>query len=200
MRTATILSSALLAATALAQTPAGSWPATQVNLSASFGNETVTPGLWINPDDVTSSPSIYPGNVKHAYPGTYMILMLDLNIPDSDVTTAAKYSTLVPGLTTNTTTRLHWWGGNYTLEGRTFVNASDALAPYTAPRPRDSTEHTYTIYLFNQPKGYVPPAAAVEGLYYDQTTNARFNFSLAPVVAAVGRPVAATYFVSSATA
>ncbi|RAL16788.1 uncharacterized protein BO97DRAFT_420182 [Aspergillus homomorphus CBS 101889] len=125
--------------------------------------------------------------------------MLDLNIPDSDVTTVDKYGTLVPGLAANNTTRLHWWGGNFTLEGRTFVNSSAALAPYTAPRPRDSTEHSYTMYLFKQPKGCVPSEAAVEGVYYDQTADARFNFSLAPIVAAVGEPVAATYSVSSAT-
>ncbi|KAJ6120992.1 hypothetical protein N7523_005272 [Penicillium sp. IBT 18751x] len=124
--------------------------------------------------------------------------MLDLNIPDSDVTTAANYDTLCPGLDGNTTTRLHWWGGNYTL-GRhgLFLNSSDALAEYTAPRPRDATNHTYTLYLFDQPEKYVPPELALNGTYYSQTSVARFNFTLAPIVKEIGRPLAATYFLSS---
>lgn len=124
--------------------------------------------------------------------------MLDLNIPDSDVTTSEYYSSLVPGLTVNTTTRLHWWGGNYTIgkNGR-FVNSSDAVAEHTAPRPRDSTNHTYTLYLFEQPRGYALSKEAEDGTYYSQTTDARFNFTLRPIVEAVGEPVAATYFLSN---
>ncbi|KAJ5167300.1 uncharacterized protein N7482_006081 [Penicillium canariense] len=127
-----------------------------------------------------------------------MIFMLDLNIPDSDVTTAAHYNSLVPGLAVNTTTRLHWWGGNYTIgKHGLFANSSDAIAEYTAPRPRDSTNHTYTLYLFNQPSGYNLPKEALDGTYYSQTTASRFNFSLAHTVKEVGEPVAATYFLSN---
>jgi hypothetical protein len=127
-----------------------------------------------------------------------MIFMLDLNIPDSDVTTSAYYSSLVPGLAVNTTTRLHWWGGNYTIgKHGLFVNSSEAVAEFTAPRPRDSTDHTYTLYLFEQPGDYVLPKAALEGTYYSQTAEARFNFTLAPIVKEVGEPVAATYFLSN---
>lgn len=125
--------------------------------------------------------------------------MLDLNIPDSDVTTADEYDTLVPGLVVNTTTRLHWWGGNYTLDTTTgtYVNSSDGLAPYTAPRPRDELYHNYVLYLFNQPSSYVPSEAALNGTYYDQTTDARFNFSLTPILEAVGSPIAANYFIAN---
>lgn len=142
-------------------------------------------------------PSLY---TQTALNGTFMVFMLDLNIPDSDVTTAAgSYSTLVPGLATNTTTRLHWWGGNYTVsQDGTFVNSSDALAEYTSPRPRDSTNHTYALYLFEQPAGYVADAEALSGAYYDQTSDSRFNYTLLPITEAVGGPVAATYFLSSA--
>jgi hypothetical protein len=127
-----------------------------------------------------------------------MIMMLDWNIPDSDVTIAADYDTLVPGLADTTTTRLHWWGGNYTL-GRhgLFKNSGDDIAVYTAPRPRGAANHTYALYLFDQPEDYVLPEAALDGLYYSQTTAARFNFTLAPIVKQVGRPLAATYFLSN---
>lgn len=139
-----------------------------------------------------------PERKKPKHDSTYMIFMLDLNIPDSDVTTSGYYSTLVPGLAVNTTTRLHWWGGNYTIGKHCpFVNSSDAIAEYTAPRPRDSTNHTYTLYLFEQTRGYVPPEEALDGTYYSQTAEARFNFTLAPIVKEVGEPLAATYFLSN---
>ncbi|OOF95536.1 hypothetical protein ASPCADRAFT_507373 [Aspergillus carbonarius ITEM 5010] len=195
MRYLTLVSA--LAATALAQTPAGSYPSTNKNLGVAYPNATVTPGTWVNPDYVDNQPAIYATN-HQVYDGTYMILMLDLNIPDSDVTTSSYYNSLVPGLAANTTTRLHWWGGNYTVQNGQFVNASDALAEYTAPRPRDSTNHTYTLYLFDQPEGYVPPEEALDGTYYSQTTSARFNFTLEPVVRAVGGPIAANYYLSDA--
>lgn len=129
----------------------------------------------------------------------YMLIMLDLNIPDSDVTTADQYDTLVPGLVTNTTTRLHWWAGNYTLDTTTgtYVNSSDDLAPYTAPRPRDELYHNYVLYLFEQPPSYVPSEAALNGTYYDGTADARFNFSLTPIIEAVGLPIAASYFIAN---
>lgn len=128
-----------------------------------------------------------------------MIIMLDLNIPDSDVTTADAYDTLVPGLAVNTTTRLHFWGGNYTLDTASlaYVNSSDALAAYTAPRPRDELFHNYVTYLFKQPASYVPSEEALNGTYYDGTTDARFNFSLTPIIEAVGEPVSANYFIAN---
>ncbi|KAH8655819.1 phosphatidylethanolamine-binding protein [Xylariales sp. PMI_506] len=183
---------------AVAQTPSGSWPSTSQNLGVAFTNDTVTPGLWISPDDVTSQPLVYETSNVSSTSGQYMLIMLDLNIPDSDVTTADYYNTLVPGLATNTTTRLHWWQGNYTLQQQQLVNSSDSLAEYTAPRPRDSTNHTYTLYLFEQPANYTPPVAALDGLYYSGTTDERFNFSLSAIVSEVGGPIAANYFLSSA--
>ncbi|KAJ5272334.1 hypothetical protein N7478_007459 [Penicillium angulare] len=190
------LVSLFFAAGALAQTPVGSFAHTTHNLGAAYENATITPGVWISPDDVSDQPSIWPASHKMRKDIKYMLLMLDLNIPDSDVTTAAYYDTLVPGLATNTTTRLHWWGGNYTIENSHFVNSSDSLAQYTAPRPRDSTNHTYALYLFDQPADYVPSKEALDGTYYSQMTGARFNFSLTPIIEVVGQPVAATYFLS----
>ncbi|KAJ5948138.1 hypothetical protein N7466_001153 [Penicillium verhagenii] len=188
--------SLLFAVTALAQTPPGSYAHTKHNLGAAYQNATITPGTWISPDDVSDQPAFWPTSMKMRKDAKYMLIMLDLNIPDSDVTTAAYFDTLIPGLAANTTTRVHWWGGNYTIEDGKFVNSSDSIAPYTAPRPRDSTNHTYSLYLFDQPASYVPSKAALDGDYYSQTGSSRFNFSLAPIVEAVGEPVAATYFLS----
>lgn len=129
----------------------------------------------------------------------YMIIMMDLNIPDSDVTTADEYDTLVPGIIVNTTTRLHWWGGNYTVDPTTgaFVNSSDSLAQYTAPRPRDYRWHNYVFYLFSQPEGFAPSAKVLDGYYYSQTAESRFNFSIAAIVEAVGQPVAGNYILAN---
>ncbi|CAI7573392.1 unnamed protein product [Penicillium glandicola] len=192
-----IIGLSLFCASALAQSPAHSWPTTNKHLGATYDKIIVTPGLWINSSDVTSQPVVYD-TTHDSDDSLYMIVMLDWNIPASDVTTADLYNTLVPGLEVNTTTRLHWWGGNFTINSKNvFVNESDSVAPYTAPRPRDSTEHTYAFYLFNQPKHYKLPAAAADGTYYDQTTDARFNFSMVPIVKAVGNPLAANYFISN---
>lgn len=151
---------------------------------------------------MTTQPDVYSlggGCTKSTDNSTYMLIMLDLNIPDSDVTTADEYDTLVPGLVANTTTRLHWWAGNYTLNAtsKAYVNSSDNLAEYTAPRPRDERWHNYIFYLFKQPEGYVAPAEALEGDYYSGMSDSRFNFSLTPIIDAVGLPLAATYFVAN---
>ncbi|KAM0129568.1 hypothetical protein ACHAO1_008427 [Botrytis cinerea] len=197
----------ICAALTRAQTPADSWPSTSRNIGSAFQNITVTPGKWISPSDVTSQPTIYLTTPLNPNPNaSYMLLMLDLSIPSSDVTTASLYSTLTPGLAPNTTTRLHWWQGNYTLAPSSsssslnplFLNSTNSIAAYTAPRPRDSTNHTYAFYMFAQPANYFVGEEAANGTYYEETTEARFNFSLKAVVESVGEPVAANWFVSSA--
>ncbi|KAJ5970203.1 uncharacterized protein N7479_000121 [Penicillium vulpinum] len=187
----------LFCASALAQTPAHSWPTTHKHLGVSYGDLNVTPNLWISSQDVSSQPVVYDTN-HNSDCISYMIFMIDWMIPASDMASPDQYPSLVPGLAVNTTNRLHWWGGNFTLNRKgVFVSESEAVSPYTGPRPRDSTNHTYAFYLFEQPRHYKLPAAAADGLYYDQTTNARFNFSMVPIVKAAGNPVAATYFLSN---
>lgn len=152
---------------------------------------------------MTTQPDVYSlggcSSAGNTDTSTYMLIMMDLNIPDSDVTTADEYDTLVPGLVTNTTTRLHWWAGNYTLNAtsRAYVNSSDNLAEYTSPRPRDTRWHNYVFYLFEQPEGYVAPAEALAGDYYSGMSGSRMNFSLTPIIEAVGLPLAATYLVAN---
>ncbi|KAJ5503713.1 hypothetical protein N7463_006587 [Penicillium fimorum] len=192
-----IISLSLLCASTLAQTPVHSWPTTHKHLGVIYEDINVTLNLWINSKDVSSQPIVYD-TTHDSHHGHYMIFLIDWMIPASDMSTPDQYDTLVPGLAVNTTNRLHWWGGNFTLNGRgVFVNESDAVSPYTAPRPRDSTNHTYAFYLFDQPEHYKLPVKAADGLYYDQITDARFNFSMVPIVQAVGKPLAATYFISN---
>lgn len=75
-----------------------------------------------------------------------MIILLDPNSPpaDSVVTTADKHDA------THTTTRLHWWAGNYSVvvAPGAFVNSSDRCSvETTAPRPREEPFHIYATYL-----------------------------------------------------
>ncbi|KAJ4392949.1 hypothetical protein N0V93_002153 [Gnomoniopsis smithogilvyi] len=192
---------ALVGAVAAASTPAGWSPSVNKTLGESFEGIVVTPGLRLSADNVTSQPDVYSIHNCSMDDDAqkYMLIMLDLNIPDSDVTIADEYDTLVPGLVANTTTRLHWWGGNYTLDTTTgaYVNSSDGLAPYTAPRPRDELYHNYVLYLFDQPASYVPSEAALNGTYYDGVSDARFNFSITPIIEAVGLPIAANYIIAN---
>ncbi|KAJ5642101.1 hypothetical protein N7490_006101 [Penicillium lividum] len=106
----------LFAATTFAQTPPGSYAHTKHALGAAYQNATITSGIWISPNDVGDQPAIWPATKEMRKDTKYILFMMDLNIPDSDVTTTAYYDTLVPGLAPNTTTRLHWWGGNFTIE------------------------------------------------------------------------------------
>jgi hypothetical protein len=144
--------------------------------------------------DVLSQPGIHSNT---SYPRTYMIFMLDLTIPDSDVTTNAT-STLVPGIAQNRTTRLHWWTSNlHQTSNGSFVSASTGPAPYTAPRPREGDiPHTYVQYLFEQTPFFQFSEEVFEGLYFSGMSNDRFNYTLKPIVEMVGEPVAANYFTS----
>ncbi|BCS06425.1 hypothetical protein ASPFODRAFT_42469 [Aspergillus luchuensis CBS 106.47] len=178
----------------MAQTAAGVWPQTKTNLGVSFGDNIITPGVWINPND-TTYPTVYPGYSTSSYPGTYMLMMVDYDVADSAFATSDQYSSLVPGRLVNTTTRLHWWGWNYTLQDGNFINSSNALASYHPAQPATSRVHDFTLFLFDQPQDYAPPQDVLDGLLEEH--DPRHNFTLAPIVEAVGNPLAATYFWSS---
>lgn len=128
------------------------------------------------------------------YSGTYQVALVDLSILRSQVN-ASDPSTLAPGLGQNRTTRLHWWQGNLTQSSNgSFVSSSSPLAPYAGPMPPlNDIPHDYVFYLLNQPANFTPPASAVAGVYQSARSTARYNFSIADVVAQVGGPVAANY-------
>lgn len=123
--------------------------------------------------------------------------MLDLNIDDSGVNTT-DYASLTPGLNANQTTRLHWWGVNYSqATNGSFINSTDAVAPYTGPHPPEGDGvHTYGLFLFDS-TNYTMPEDALDGTYYADDTAARFNFSLVDIADQIGDPVMANYFVST---
>lgn len=51
--------SLVFAATAFAQTPAGSYAHTKNNLGAAYQNATITPGTWISPDGIDIPPLLH---------------------------------------------------------------------------------------------------------------------------------------------
>ncbi|KAL3262275.1 hypothetical protein M752DRAFT_291950 [Aspergillus phoenicis ATCC 13157] len=194
MRTTTLFSLSISAGAAVAQTETGVWPQTKTNLGVSFGDIIITPGTWILPND-TTYPTVYPGYATGSYPGTYMLMMVDYDVADSAFASLDQYASLVSGRLVNTTTRLHWWGWNYTLQDGKFVNSSNALASYHPAQPATSRVHDFTIFLFDQPHEYAPSQEVMDGLLEEH--DPRHNFTLFPIVEAVGNPLAATYFWSS---
>ncbi|GAB7337322.1 hypothetical protein MBLNU457_g2679t1 [Dothideomycetes sp. NU457] len=192
-----LASAAALAASVAAQSPAGYTPSTFMPLGVSFNGDVLLPSEELPqaiPD--TYNPSVFsPG----LYLDKYMLLMVDLKIPYYVTPyTEDQYSSLVPGLGANRTTRLHWWQTNVThnlATGAFEYDSSTALAPFAGPQPPpNDTFHDYTIWLFPQPRNFVPPAAAVAGEFQDPGTTDRFNFSLPALAAQVGNPIAANYF------
>ncbi|PYH32831.1 uncharacterized protein BO87DRAFT_407894 [Aspergillus neoniger CBS 115656] len=178
MHTTTLISLCISVGAAMAQTAAGVWPQTKTNLGVSFGDNIITPGAWIDPND-TTYPTVYPGYSTSAYPGTYtMLMMVDYDVADSAFATLDQYSSLVPG-------RL----------GGISINSSNALASYHPAQPATSRVHDFTLFLFDQPQDYAPPQDVLDGLLEEH--DPRHNFTLAPIVEAVGNPLAATYFWSS---
>lgn len=189
--TSTIAAGALFAASALAQSPPNYKPGTILPLGVNYGNTYLSPNESLPQSLVdTLSPSAYSPGI---FANKYQLLLVDLVIPDAFV----PGDNLVPGLGVNRTTRLHWWQTNVThasTNGSFLTGATPALAPYAGPMPpAGDIFHTYVFYLFNQPKSFVPPAAALAGEFQDPNTDARFNFSLSALAAQVGNPVLANY-------
>lgn len=125
-----------------------------------------------------------------------MILMVDLDIEDSlidEFYNDTNNAYLAPGLVANMTTRLHWWGVNYTQESNgIFVNSTDAMAEYYPPNVTSGNGiHTYVFYLWDS-TNYTLPEEALEGDYYGEGLD-RFNFSIVAIADQIGDPVLASY-------
>ncbi|PSK42097.1 hypothetical protein B9Z65_4011 [Elsinoe australis] len=189
-----LIASAALVASAVAQSPAGFSPSTKTPLGIKFGNTILFPNETLPqslPDTVTPTPySAIP------YLSKYMLLLVDLSIPEYFFTDE-QIATLVPGLGAGRTTRLHWWQTNVThdiLDGSFKYDSGAALAPYAGPQPpAGDSAHDYVFWLFPQPSNFVAPAAALAGEFDDPSSDARFNFSLPALAKQVGNPIAANY-------
>lgn len=188
-----LAATALLASGAVAQTPLGFSPETPNHLDVTVGSTYLIPGEELSQALTDSIIDPVISSTK-SYPGTYLIALVDLSIPDyllAPITPAE----LVPGLGTNRTTRLHWLQGNLTqAANHSFVSTSPALAPYAGPQPPlGDIPHDYTYFFFKQPANYQPSAAALSGAFQDPAAFARFNFSVPALAAQLGAPIAGNY-------
>lgn len=188
--TSMVASSALLAASTMAQSPPNYSPGSSCTLGVNFGNTYLTANESLPQALVDSvNPSAFSPGV---YLKEYLLLLVDLVIPDEFV----PGTNLVPGLGANRTTRLHWFQGGVThnLLNGSFTYNTSAYAPYAGPQPpQGDIPHDYVFYLFNQPSGFVPPPAALVAEWQDGGSSARFNYSLSALAAQVGNPIAANY-------
>ena len=120
MRTLSLVTSLSLAAVAICATPPETRPTTENALQITYESVVSQNELFQKPGtvaihssrpmldadpgaDVTKQPDI---SADRTMPGEYMILMMDLSIPDS--LTGKSPSQLVPGLGQNVTTLCHW--------------------------------------------------------------------------------------------
>ncbi|KAI4730663.1 hypothetical protein E4T49_01606 [Aureobasidium sp. EXF-10728] len=191
---------------ATAATPPGSNPQVPNTLGITFGKNIVQPGEMIEqavadagqPTLYTPHPKLNNRNIKkhpkHNKP--YIFTMVDLNLPFFALPPTTDFSSLVPGIGPNRTTRLHWFEYNvYAVPpAQHLQNFSAPVADYEGPQPPQGDEpHNYVIHLFEQPEGWKPDQKAVES-YRDEAGLGRMNFSVQALEGQVGRPVAANYF------
>ncbi|KAK5122516.1 hypothetical protein LTR85_004100 [Meristemomyces frigidus] len=176
----------------LGQTPGSSHPSTTKNLGAVFNTTEVTPNILLSEELVDDyAPTTY---LDESLTGTYMVMLVDLAIPQSSITTTGPE--FYPGLVYCRTTRLHWYQGNLTQTSNgTFASNSSAIATYGGPAPGlDDIAHTYTFYLFKQPDNFTLPAWDAGRTYNPISVYDRMNFSVDAIAAVAGAPIAANYF------
>ena len=147
------------------------------------------------PSAVVKTPSIFTNN---SYSGNYMLTLIDLDVlTNSTGLNLSTPGSLAQGLASNRTTHLHWFVTNVTEDSKGILaphsgNGSRQVATYAAPSPpKGDINHTYVMFLWNQPKTYTLPK---NNTYGTATNTSRNNFSVSALVAKVGNPVAANYF------
>ncbi|KAI5236282.1 hypothetical protein E4T43_08759 [Aureobasidium subglaciale] len=195
-----------------AATPPGSSPQVPNSLGLVFDKNIVTPGEVVAQSVADAAqpslfytPHLKPGPrglKKHPLPlpkpldKTYLFTLVDLNLPFFALPPTTDFSSLVPGIGQNRTTRLHWFEYNVHASAPFFSlqNQSIPIAEYEGPMPpKGDGFHNYVLYLFEQPKGF--DATEYLAQDYDGDSFARMNFSVKGLEERVGAaPVAANYF------
>jgi phosphatidylethanolamine-binding protein (PEBP) family uncharacterized protein len=134
---------------------------------------------------------------------TYLFTMVDQSLPWSSLPNTTNFTSLVRGIGQNRTTRLHWFEWNVHAVPATpghphllqLQNCSEPVADYQGPMPpKGDIPHDYVLYLFEQPKGYMPDQGAMARYANESDSFARMNFSIKALVDGIGAPFAANYF------
>ncbi|KAI4222696.1 MAG: hypothetical protein L6R36_005955 [Xanthoria steineri] len=156
------LGASLLIACASSQTPPGSTPATNNQISVQYGSTPVTPGIMLEKTQTSTIPTF--NYIPSSPDQIYTLLLIDLSIPASNADPsklAPEQLPLAPGIAPNRTTRLHFWQAGLTFAPNgTLLNTTQPVASYKGPMPpAGDTPHDYVFYLFQQEAGFAPPAA-----------------------------------------
>ncbi|KAI4237668.1 MAG: hypothetical protein LQ349_001672 [Xanthoria aureola] len=157
-----MLGASLLIACASSQTPPGSTPATNNQISVQYGSTPVTPGIMLEKTQTSSIPTF--NYIPSSPDQFYTLLLIDLSIPASNTDPsklAPEQLPLAPGITPNRTTRLHFWqAGLAFAPNGSLLNTTQPVAPYKGPMPpAGDIPHDYVFYLFQQESGFAPPPA-----------------------------------------
>ncbi|KAH3988021.1 hypothetical protein HBH92_061850 [Parastagonospora nodorum] len=159
MKFTTLIPSILLATPALAQTPTGFTPSTNITLDVYYGTQYISPGLIVKKSLTQKAPTI--GLTNTTLTGKYLLAMIDI-----DGSSNSRPTTVLHALLTDfsPTTSL--------LNGTTVLKTS-ATGPssYFGPAPPAGTPatHRYVFVLHEQPAGFAVPAA------HKQAVSSRFG-------------------------
>ena len=217
---AAIVFAIYIAPRVLGQTPPGTSPSTNLTLAVRYGSTEVTSGIMLPRSGELmsriSDPSInflpnktivtinIPGfTFTPSFPSqTYILLMADLSVSISALNASALNPTyqlpFAPGITSDRTTRLHFWQAGLTFSSNsTLINSTEPVAYYTGPAPPPGPLHTYVFYLFEQEDGFTTPPADspfnTANVYMSLLNAMSFNVQTFADKTGVGPLVAANY-------
>lgn len=179
-------------AVTIAQTPDGFEPTAQIPLSVVYPqNITVSPpGVLLQRAETQVQPTV-SAPAGTPTDGTYIAVMIDLDVPRNGGTTL-----------------LHWLESDFTLTPNLVLTPgpvnSSIGASYIGPNPPPGSPHRYTFLLFSQPPEFTIPES-FSTINPPTETAARIGFNITEFVAAAGLdvPLAGNYFTvvnTSATA
>ncbi|OCL02967.1 PEBP-like protein [Glonium stellatum] len=180
--------SLLFTAITRAQTPVGFSPNVTAHLDVIFSSVAVTPpGMNLTKAAVAKQPTI--GTSDEALNGTYLFVMLDIDVPASFTGGAAgtrgvNLHAMLTGFKSS----------GQTMSG-TYILSSVATSPasYLAPAPPAEAPphpHKYVELLFEQPANWAVPSSQQSAV----SNRLGFNLTQFTVAAGLGSPIRANYF------
>ncbi|KAN0099072.1 PEBP-like protein [Hyaloscypha variabilis] len=177
----------LVLALAAAQTPPGFTPNVTAHLDVIYPSAEITPGISMSKASVASVPTI--GTSDEVLSGTYLFIMMDLDVPGS-----------IAGLAAGTrTTLLHAMVTGYkpsgTIKNTTHVLSSTDTGPasYLAPGPPAETPphpHKYVQLLFPQPVSFAVPTSMKSAIL----SRVGFDISKFVTAASLDAPLRANWY------
>ncbi|CBY01497.1 hypothetical protein LEMA_P002840.1 [Plenodomus lingam JN3] len=181
-----LLAAALMAA-AQAQTPPGFVPEVSTKLEVMFNSTTVeTPGQLLSKAATANQPRFALSSDLLDSSDTYMLVMLDLDLPPLNGTTERRV--LLHAMITDFKATQQQVAGSAALLASTASGPASYLPP--GPPATDTQAHRYVELLFEQPDGFNVEASVFANV------QDRLNFDIESFAAEnnVDAPIAANFF------